>query len=93
MTDRELFGSGKYYEIIDKYKENIEKLNEWELYYLCKSYYKIEDYSETINVYNKYIYKNYPKERLLTLYLWSIYYLYVKNENKTKASLLKSANV
>ena len=92
MTDRELFGSGKYYEIIDKYKENIEKLNEWELYYLCKSYYKIEDYSETINVYNKYIYKNYPKERLLTLYLWSIYYLYVKNENKTKASLLKSAN-
>lgn len=72
MNLRELFKAQKYGEVIDACTD-LSPLGEWDLYWLCRSYYKLEEYDKLKEIYEIYLSKNPKEDRLKIIYLWSIY--------------------
>ena len=90
MTDKDLFNSGQYNEIIKKYKGREKELELWNLYWFSRSYYKIKEYNESIRIYELYKNLNPKNDNLKNAIIWAFYY--VMKSNKNKVSILKFAN-
>lgn len=87
QTDKEIFKRGEFENIVLKYKDNIENLQQWELYWLGRSYYKLEKYKECIKVYKLYLEKCKDKDILKNFALWAYYKtldFYIEKNDKNK---------
>lgn len=81
MEDRDLFNNGDYGGIIEKYSSiDVQELDVWQLYWLCKSYYKLKEYNKCHRVYKIYKSKNTQNDLLKTTDLWCYYNTCVKPE-------------
>ena len=69
MSYKELFNTRQYETIITELK-NKKDANIWELFWLCKAYYKLEQYTEAKAIYAKYLQLKPEDNRLLDTYLW-----------------------
>ncbi|MDO5520290.1 MAG: tetratricopeptide repeat protein [bacterium] len=90
MEDRELFQAGRYREIVKKYGRNLEELEQEELNILCKSYYKMKEYQNTLKTFDVYVKKGYPKEELLLYYTWCMYQVYMNIEHPVRVTVIKA---
>ena len=90
MEDKSLFETGQYSQIIKKYNGREDELDVWDLYWLSRSYYKMEKYTECIKTYELYKGLNSGRDNLKNICAWAYYHIMKTRENKE--SLLKFAN-
>ena len=92
MEDKKLFNEGNYRGLINKYQGKKEdELDVWQLYWICKSYYKLKEYAKFQLMYKKYISKKPEKDLLRNFNLWSYFHSVINVKEVEERNFFKCA--